>query len=60
MAFQAGCLISVVPGGSDFEMEVHLCNVRRDLRSLLQTLRRQPPLEFLRRPHEDVSVVSHD
>ena len=40
MAFQACCLISVVPGGTRLKMEIRPCNVRRDLRSLLQTLRR--------------------
>ena len=43
MAFQAGCLISVVPGGGgpDLDREIRPYNVRRDLRSPLQTLRRQ-------------------
>ena len=41
MAFQAGCLIYVVPGGPDLDLEIRPCNVRRDLCSLLQALRRQ-------------------
>ena len=49
MAFQAVCLISVVLGGPNLEMKIRPCNVRRDLRSLLQTLWRQL--------HEDIVVV---
>ena len=47
MAFQAGCLISVVPGGPDLEMEIRPCNVHCDLYSLLQTLQRQEHVEPL-------------
>ena len=48
MAFQAGCLISVVLGRPDLEMEIRPYNVRRDLRSLLQTLLRHPSIVGLK------------
>ena len=41
MTFQADYLIYVVPGGPDLDLEIRPCNVRRDLCSLLQALRRQ-------------------